>query len=140
MNGEQHFTVVRQPLEAYRRYEPTRLEPSRIQDHQFYHLMMRAQGQGAEAALAPVFIEKVQYYLGHLTFDVLFTNRDLQPVTKGLQSSLNPQNYWIPIRQLPLSSDRTHAVTRHGFIMPYNDVVHDAFPELSAANDLHLVR
>ncbi len=114
------------PLADYETLEAERLQSDELEEQQLFHLIMRCEGRGPDALRAPVFVRKLAHFLGQTSLQVVYTNRDLQPVTKGLASKL-ADDYWKPRTPMPLKSNRINAVSRIGYFVPYHTKLDDAF-------------
>ena len=119
----------------YEALEAERLQSDELEEQQLLHLMMRCEGRGPDAVRAPVFVHRLTHYLGRTAFQVVYTNRDLQPVKKGLASKLTG-GYWKPNTPMPLKSSSMNAVSRIGYFIPYRTDVDDEF--LRMTNQLSL--
>lgn len=124
-------------FDEYRALENQRLRATQLEESQLLHLMMRCEGEGAEALRAPVFLKSLERHLGRVSFGVFYTDIDLRPLPKGHASELI-EDYWVPKVPLPLNSERVHAVARTGYFVPYRTELDDEL--LVLADELSLVR
>lgn len=120
MSAERKIYVEHQSLAEYQEYEPRRLGEADVTEHGLYHLMMRTEGVSAPAVRACVFVQNIRSELGHMAFALLYTDRDLQPVTKKPHESVLEDRYWKPRTPFELSSPKTQGLARIGFLMPYD--------------------
>lgn len=108
----------------YEALEQDRLQATELEDGQLLHLLMRCRAIGAEALRAPVYIQKLRRSDTYTLFDVVYTNRDLQPVTRG-HTSRTLDDYWVPDEPLPLHSAKVRGLVHEGFFLPYESALDD---------------
>ena len=120
MSAERKIYVENQSLAEYQEYEPQRLGEEDVTEYGLYHLMMRTEGIAAPALRACVFVQNIRPELGRMAFALLYTDRDLQPVTKQPHESILEDRYWKPCKPLTLSSPKAQGFARLGFLMPYD--------------------
>ncbi len=129
-----NFYVEYCPRADYDARERERLPAHQLEEAGLFYLMMPIpyETNAAGALRAPVQLRGLSRRLGRTTFEVLFTNTDLQPLPKGRPSRLS-QNYWVPRVPLPLipssmaATSRRFAVARTGYFVPYETDIDNEF-------------
>lgn len=126
-----HFENV--SLETYTYLEPARLSAAELETDVVFHLMMRHRSTQRGALRAPVYVANIRR-LAATTFDVLFTDEDLQPVDTGRPSRVI-NNIWVPAAPIQLASSPNYRYARIGYFLPYEEALDSMMERWTAAID-----
>ena len=123
------------PESEYSAHEKERIDD--IVDGQLYDLLARkTRGEGPDAFRLVVGIRISQRALNCAAFEVIYTDKDLRPVSDTGHPSRLKDRYWLPTPPLPLRNDKFDCVSHTGFFLPHRESLDDEF--LLACSSLSL--